>query len=86
MINSSILLLLLLLLPYTVVLEVIVVVVVVLMQLSQRRPLTVPASSLGGPCDVAAVCRFPVTVTWLEMRITAVFATRHTLSHKLGLV
>lgn len=49
-------------------------------------PLTVPASPLGGLCDMAAVCRFPVTVTLLEMRITAVFATRHTHSHGLRLV
>lgn len=57
-----------------------------LMQFSQRCPLTVPVSSVGGLRDAAAVCRFPVTVTLLEMRITAVFATRHTHSHGLRLV
>lgn len=50
------------------------------------RPLTVPASSLGGLWDVAAVLRFPVTVTLLEMRITVVCAARHMRSHGYRLI
>lgn len=57
-----------------------------LVQLRQRCPLTVPVGSVGGLRDAAAVCRFPVPVTLLEMRITAVFATRHTHSQGLRLV